>query len=422
MRSLSLICLLFPLALFSQTDCLTDAYLLNYLNEHPEKQADFEKLLVEFPDSAQKSGDAVVITIPVVFHVVYYDQNQNVSETQLQEAIQVLNADYRRQNADAINTYPYQNEPYPYTSIPADCEIEFCLRQVIRVPSPYAEYPVNPQANNGFGDVEYVKQVSPPVNPDYNLNVWVCNIQNFAGYASFPGGALPQHDGITVDYQYIGYSGTAFPNYAGRTITHETGHWLGLFHIWGNAAAPPFYDNWGNQIGYYCADDYVADTWPQHRANPNGCSYDFTNCPNYVGFNFAPNLYHGMNENYMDYSTGGCLNFFSTGQKTRMRNALNQFRPFLAANVSNNCNLDAENFVPDQFTTYLLNSTLHIQLTQALTGRYMVLVYDMSGRRVLETPVEISGTEIQVPLQNLQRGMYLVQIPQVGVGKFHSGM
>ena len=62
-----------------------------------------------------------VITIPVVVHIVYRTAAQNISNAQVQSQIQVLNEDFRRLNADAVNT------PSLFQSVAADAEIQFCL-------------------------------------------------------------------------------------------------------------------------------------------------------------------------------------------------------------------------------------------------------------------------------------------------------
>jgi hypothetical protein len=62
-----------------------------------------------------------VITIPVVVHIVYRTAAENISDAQVQSQIDVLNEDFRRLNADAVNT------PSLFQSVAADAEIQFCL-------------------------------------------------------------------------------------------------------------------------------------------------------------------------------------------------------------------------------------------------------------------------------------------------------
>eukprot|EP01084_Bolivina_argentea_P128447 227058_1 len=66
---------------------------------------------------------------------------------------------------------------------------------------------------------------------------------NLGGYAEFPGGPS-KYDGIVINSlafgsHYYDYkdSWPWFENYDfnfGRVTTHEIGHWLNLFHIWGD--------------------------------------------------------------------------------------------------------------------------------------------------------------------------------------------
>ena len=62
-----------------------------------------------------------IITIPIVVHVVWNTNQENISDAQIFSQIDILNQDYRRTNVDEINT------PNVWNSIAADTEIEFCL-------------------------------------------------------------------------------------------------------------------------------------------------------------------------------------------------------------------------------------------------------------------------------------------------------
>ena len=45
-----------------------------------------------------------IITIPVVVHIVYYNNTENISDNQIFSQIDILNEDFRRLNADTTNT------------------------------------------------------------------------------------------------------------------------------------------------------------------------------------------------------------------------------------------------------------------------------------------------------------------------------
>ncbi|MCB9263727.1 MAG: zinc metalloprotease [Lewinellaceae bacterium] len=230
-----------------------------------------------------------VITIPVVVHVVFNNSTENISDAQVLSQITILNEDFRRMNADADNTWPQA----------ADSEIEFCLATVDPNGNPTTGITRTPTSVSSFGTsgnpVKFSSSGGVNAWPasDY-LNIWVCDLAGgLLGYAQFPGGNAAT-DGIVVDYAYFGNIGTAtFPYHLGRTATHEVGHWLNLFHIWGD--------------GPCGVDDLVADT-PMSDASNFGCPIGHVSCGSV-----------DMVQNYMDYTDDACMNLLTQGQKSRMR-------------------------------------------------------------------------------------------------------
>jgi hypothetical protein len=251
-----------------------------------------------------------IITIPVVVHVVWKTNIQNIADAQIQSQIDVLNKDYRRVNIDVINT------PIVWQSVAADCEIEFCLATTD--PNGQPTNGINRvQTNHGtFGmssdiHTESLGGADNWPNDDY-LNIWVCDIgSGLLGYASKPSNWISDSDGLVIGYKCFGTTGTAEAPYnKGRTATHEIGHWLNLDHVWGNGG-------WGSSG---CnADDNIADTPNQEEEN-----YD---CPGFPHNANACGTSNGdMFMNYMDYTNDACMNLFTKGQKTRMISAINQYR------------------------------------------------------------------------------------------------
>jgi len=140
------------------------------------------------------------------------------------------------------------------------------------------------------------------------LNIWVCNLKELLGYASFPG-EEPRIDGVVISYKAFGTEGNATaPFNLGRTGVHEVGHWLNLFHIWGDDGAG-------------CSgDDFVDDTPNQAGPNQGTPIYPHVSCGN------APD--GDMFMNYLDYSHDGIMCMFTLGQSDRMDAALQGARSF----------------------------------------------------------------------------------------------
>ncbi|MBP2831137.1 zinc metalloprotease [Aquimarina sp. U1-2] len=223
------------------------------------------------------------IIIPTVVHIVYNNENENISDEQVRSQIQVLNEDFTKSNTDSNQV------PQEFLIVATNTKIHFELDSIIRVASARATWGTNDQvkfASNGGSDV---------IDPSKNLNIWVCTIGGgILGYAQFPGDNA-ETDGIVVSPQYFGTTGfVTAPFNKGRTTTHEVGHWLNLRHIWGD----------GN-----CAlDDFVDDT-PLSDGPNYGCpTYPTVRCNS-----------TDMTMNYMDYSNDACMHMFTIGQKNRMR-------------------------------------------------------------------------------------------------------
>jgi hypothetical protein len=242
---------------------------------------------------------AAVVTIPVVFHVVYATSAENITDAKCIEQLNQLNLDFAKLNRDTNLI------PAVFRNIAADTKIQFCLAQ--RDPNGAVTTGIIHKATTvttfNFDDkVKYTASGGDNAWPTSSyLNIWSCNLGGgLLGYAQFPGGASAT-DGVVILYSSIGSMnspGTATPYHLGRTATHEVGHWLNLRHIWGDAN---------------CGDDFVNDTPTQQTSNSGCPSFPHVTCSN--GTN------GDMFMNYMDYTNDACMNMFTTGQTTRM-NAL----------------------------------------------------------------------------------------------------
>ena len=299
-----------------QRNCGTMQHLDEIRQRDPgvDKRMDVENLDIKHWISNNTSSSKSmpnIITIPVVVHVIYKNSSQNISDAQIFSQIDILNEDFRMNNADASSV------PSAFAGAAADCEIEFCL--AVRDPNGNVTTGITrtyttTSSFSGYTSMKYSSTGGQDAwNTSDYLNIWVCNLASgLLGFATFPGGNSST-DGVVCDYAYFGNTGTATSPYdLGRTATHEVGHWLNLYHIWGDS---------------YCGNDYVSDT-PKHEESNYGCpSYPHASSCSGTGSSGE------MFMNYMDYTNDACMFMFSTGQKNRMRATLNGSRSSLLSSL-----------------------------------------------------------------------------------------
>jgi hypothetical protein len=251
----------------------------------------------------QAASTGNIYTIPVVVHVLYHTPAQNLSQQRINEQLQTLNEDFRRQNADGINT------PLDFLPVAADAQIQFCLatRDPNGQPTTGITRRAVSQANIGNGSDYYRSSAGGQDAWDTNryLNIWVCDIGGgLLGFTYIPGTAPAGADGVVIHYSNFGRTGASAPFDAGRTTTHEVGHWLNLEHLWGN--------------GGCSQDDGIGDT-PDQAQESNGCpTHPTVSCGS-----------ADMFMNFMDYTDDVCMNMFTQGQRDRMRATIQAVRPNL---------------------------------------------------------------------------------------------
>ncbi len=304
---------------FGQERCATVEYekLLKSKNPQRETTDQFEKWLskkaLEQKTNINSNRIQATFTysIPVVVHVLYNTDAQNISDAQIKSQISVLNKDFQRLNADAANT------PNEFMPVSGSIDVNFVLAR--QDPDGFPTTGINrvKVSQTGFAgelsDDYKIKSYSYWPAEDY-LNIWVVNFSDsYLGYAQFPvSSGLPGissgeandrlTDGLVVKYTAFGsiddgnFNLTAKYN-KGRTTTHEMGHFLGgLRHIW------------GDDIEGCSGSDYVSDT-PNQGKSTNFCpSGVLTSCG-------VSNMY----QNYMDYTNDVCMNLFTKGQVDRMK-------------------------------------------------------------------------------------------------------
>ncbi|MFZ4785965.1 MAG: M43 family zinc metalloprotease [Flavobacteriales bacterium] len=263
-----------------------------------------------------------VYVLPVVVHVIHegeaYGMGSNITDEQIFSAINALNDDFRKvagTNGDGAGV---------------DIGIEFCLasRNPSGQPSTginrvngssvalYADQGIESSGSAG-ADEASVKALSTWPRDQY-INIWIVNeIENndagsgVQGYAYFP--VNSPIDGIVILHNAFGTVGNlkSYTN-LNRTLTHEMGHCLGLYHTFHETTTC------GAETNCATAGDRVCDT--PVTILSTSCSSPACSGTQQVA-------------NYLDYTSQTCQDMFSEGQKTRMRTTLETQRASLITSL-----------------------------------------------------------------------------------------
>ena len=242
-----------------------------------------------------------IYTIPVVFHVLHTNGEENISDAQIHNAVQLMNDNFNKLNPSWSTVNP------AFLGIVADCQIQFvlarkknngtCTNGITRT---YTE-----STHEDIDDNQVVAVQDAQGNWPGNkyLNIFVVNdAGGAAGYTTYPANwsATSMQNGIKILHNYVGNIGTSSPT-TSTSLSHEVGHWLNLKHCWGDSNNPTLPTNCSD-------DDDVTDT--PNTIGWNTCNVNGGTCGSAVD-----NV-----ENYMEYSY--CSKMFTNGQKARMHAAL----------------------------------------------------------------------------------------------------
>jgi hypothetical protein len=273
--------------------------LLNRYPTYRANRAEIETQTLRY-QRRRTSGRSEVATIPVVVHVVHHTDEQDISDEQIASQIDVLNRDYRAANADIAGV------PEVWRDLVGDVLVHFELATTDPVGSPTDGIVRTPTHVSFFTDDDVVKFSARGGSDAWPtasyLNIWVCPMLDLLGYAQFPGGPT-ETDGVVIDFTAFGTIGTAAePFHLGRTATHEIGHWLNLYHIWGDD-------------GLGCAGSDLVDDTP-NQAGPN------TGVPTFPKASCGNEPNGDMFVNFLDYTDDAGMAMFTSGQVLRMHAAL----------------------------------------------------------------------------------------------------
>jgi hypothetical protein len=384
----------------AQKSCSVEEYTKQEIAENPllKNQLDeieiFTRNKIGLQNEAQRTNRVPdVIKIPVVFHVLYHTPDQNIPAPIIDLMIAALNRDFNKRNSDTTNI------PSVFKPLAANMGFEF---------KPATMDPKGVSTNGivkKYTPITYwVSDDKMKFNTSYGsdawdtksyLNVWICNLKDVLGYGTLPG-MDAKKDGVVISLENIIDTKHTTPSVNDfRTIVHEVGHWLNLYHIWGEG---------------YCGDDRVDDTPKQSSYTPG--------CPSGTRISCGNNQSGDMYMNYMDFTDDVCMNMFTTGQRKRARvlfetgGARNSILHSKGLNASTIEGSQLPDFYPQWLKPQVYPNPatsvikIYCEYDERWIGRKLQ-VLDISGKIVID--MIINSKIQQVDISKLNAGIYFIR-------------
>ncbi len=274
-------------------------------------------------------------TLPVVVHIIHNNGSENISDAAILQGISHLNESF-------------ENIGYYDQGTGVDTQIQFCL----------AERDPDGNTTNGITrDVstltDMIMETEDIAVKDINrwdplnyINIWlvreICSNSigcGVAGYAYFPSSHGSTNDGIMMEADFFGSS-----NSASTVLTHEMGHYLGLYHTF-QGGCP--------NDDCLLDGDRVCDTPPDQSTAAVPCNATVNTCSTDVNASDPNNPFitdqNDMFWNYMDYGDFGCYSAFTAGQTERMNFFIEGARASLLASEA--CMPACESTISASFNT-----------------------------------------------------------------------
>jgi len=303
-----------------------------------------------------------VTYLPVVVHIVYNSPAYNFSDQKIHSLLEKANEDFRRMNADTVNT------PDAFKPFAADTQIEFVLAAADPLGNPTTGITRTMTGVDFFsnmdGTIANMKYDSTGGKSAWDthhfVNIWIASIMGTTAYSTYPWLHGTPSDGVVI-------SSTAPQSIMSRLLTHELGHYLGLVHTSGapDACEP---------------GDGIDDTPPQFS---DMYLISGNNCPDFPFLDQCSPEFPGvMFMNFMDVTWPSCMNMFTHGQAAAMLDIIMTERSTLLNPIL----VDTENPLIDETSTSMqlfpnpANASLFVQFDQVLHSDRFYIIYDGLGR------------------------------------------
>lgn len=277
------------------------------------------------PNQGQGPTDGTY-EIPTVVHIIHNGGPENITDAQVIEAISQANNQLAG-GEGGINT----QIQLVLAKIDPNGD---CTSGINRV-----QYS-NPDAQLGNWATDVtIKNLSRWPTDKY-LNIWIvrcilpdndCNdAVGSLGYSYIgTSGVSSLVDGIVIAHRAFGTTGTATGN-EWNTLSHEFGHYLSLWHVWGPDGLSPGQNYCHGNDVCLTEGDRCCDTPPMGGIASGGICGIYNSCNLDI-----PNLPDPL-DNYMSY-TPECQNKFTADQRTRMHYALDNTRAPLWSDANQIC-------------------------------------------------------------------------------------
>jgi len=283
----------------------------------------FDNYIADHQQELQNNKAAYIL--PVVVHVVYNGTLGYINSSRVAEQITQTNSDWAGTNGRSMEAFS--------TSLRANAGITLCLATVDPNGQPTTGIDYKTTTVTSFSTNNGVKSTTTgganAWDPTKYLNIWVCNLPGYCGYAQFPTSGINSTYGVVIHYEYFGLTGASAPYNLGGTVSHEFGHCFNLYHTWG--------DDSGGSSAFTCASgtccsgsDNCTDTPNQSVATSGAHSGVLTDACTST----SPGI---MYMNFMDYSDDIDYANMTPNQVTRMQSAVSTYLMSVANNAASAC-------------------------------------------------------------------------------------